>query len=163
MVEALRLHRLFPGLRLNLHRTPLPTALTPVPAISGACMFLRREAYWRIGGFDEGYFLHVEDLDLCLRFRRGGGEILFAPDVVVRHLGGTSAAPKATVERHKARSFRRYFRRNFPTCRGRPAGRWMPRSPRSSGCGCCAAGCPEPFHQHVTGRPGACRCTRRGG
>ncbi|MFC7473449.1 glycosyltransferase family 2 protein [Dankookia sp. GCM10030260] len=114
LVEALRLHRLCPGLRLNLHRTPLPARITPVPAISGACMFLRREAYWRIGGFDEGYFLHVEDLDLCLRFRRGGGEILFAPDVVVRHLGGTSEAPKAVVERHKARSFRRYFRQNFP-------------------------------------------------
>jgi len=113
LVEALRLHRLFPGLRLNLHRTPLPPEITPVPAISGACMFLRRDAYWRIGGFDEGYFLHVEDLDLCLRFRRAGGEILFAPDVVVRHVGGTSGAPKAFVERHKARSFRRYFRQNF--------------------------------------------------
>ena len=113
-VEALRLHRLFPRLRLNLHRTPLPRRITPVPAISGACMFVRREEYWRIGGFDEGYFLHVEDLDLCLRFRRGGGEILFAPDVVVRHLGGTSGSPKAVVERHKARSFRRYFRQHFP-------------------------------------------------
>jgi GT2 family glycosyltransferase len=76
-------------------------------------MFLRQEDYWKIGGFDEGYFLHVEDLDLCLRFRRAGGEILFAPDVVVRHLGGTSDSPKALVERHKARSFRRYFRQNF--------------------------------------------------
>ena len=34
-------------------------------------MFLRREEYWRAGGFDEGYFLHVEDLDFRLRFRRG--------------------------------------------------------------------------------------------
>jgi GT2 family glycosyltransferase len=114
LVEALRLHRIFPGLRLNLHRSPLPAGISPVPAISGACMFLPREEYWRIGGFDEGYFLHVEDLDLCLRFRRGGGEILFDPHVVVRHVGGTSGSPKAVVERHKARSFRRYFRQNFP-------------------------------------------------
>jgi GT2 family glycosyltransferase len=114
LVEALRLHRVFPAQRLNLHRTPLPGAVTPVPAISGACMFMRRADFLRIGGFDEGYFLHVEDLDLCLRFRRAGGEILFAPDVVVRHVGGTSDAPEAAVERHKARSFRRYFRQNFP-------------------------------------------------
>ena len=43
-----------------------------------------------------------------------GGEILFDPHVVVRHVGGTSGSPKAVVERHKARSFRRYFRQNFP-------------------------------------------------
>jgi GT2 family glycosyltransferase len=118
LVEALRLHRVFPGQRLNLHHTPLPATIGPVPAISGACMFLRREEYWRAGGFDEGYFLHVEDLDFCLRFRRGGGEILFDPEVVVRHIGGTSGSPKAVVERHKARSFRRYFRQNFPDMPG---------------------------------------------
>ncbi|MGB9154699.1 MAG: glycosyltransferase family 2 protein, partial [Alphaproteobacteria bacterium] len=62
---------------------------------------------------DEGYFLHVEDLDLCFRFRKAGGKIYFAPDVVAIHTGGTSEAASDFVERHKTRGFSRYFHRNF--------------------------------------------------
>jgi GT2 family glycosyltransferase len=76
-------------------------------------MFLPREDFRRIGGFDEDYFLHVEDLDLCLRFHRAGGEIYFAPDVAVTHIGGTSKATGAFIEKHKARGFIRYFHKNF--------------------------------------------------
>jgi GT2 family glycosyltransferase len=112
-IEALHLHRLFPKERLNLHEEAVPISIVPMPAISGAFMFLARQDFWRIDGFDEGYFLHVEDLDLCLRFRRAGGEIYFAPDIVVTHVGGTSRATKAFIEKHKARGFMRYFHKNF--------------------------------------------------
>ena len=113
LVEALHLHRLFPKLRLNRHEEGIPSCLAPMPAISGAFMFLSRKDFDGVGGFDEGYFLHVEDLDLCFRFRKNGGEIYFAPDVVATHIGGTSAASSAFVERHKARGFIRYFHRHF--------------------------------------------------
>jgi GT2 family glycosyltransferase len=113
LIEALHLHSLFPRERLNFNEEPVPSTITPMPAISGAFMFLPKQDFWRIGGFDEGYFLHVEDLDICLRFRRVGGQIYFAPDVVVTHVGGTSGATKAFVEMHKARGFIRYFRKNF--------------------------------------------------
>ena len=113
LVEALPLHWLFPKLRLNRHEEMVPASLTPMPAISGAFMFLSRNDFDAIGGFDEGYFLHVEDLDICLRFRKNGGEIYFAPDVVVTHVGATSEASSAFVERHKARGFVRYFHRHF--------------------------------------------------
>ena len=112
-VEALHLSRLFPKLRLNRHEEPIPAAITPIPAISGAFMFLSRADFDRVGGFDEGYFLHVEDLDLCFRFRKAGGKIYFAPDVVAIHTGGTSEAASDFVERHKTRGFSRYFHRNF--------------------------------------------------
>jgi GT2 family glycosyltransferase len=113
LIEALHLGRLFPNLRLNFNHAATPTVVTPMPAISGAFMFLRREDFWNIGGFDEGYFLHVEDLDLCLRFTRAGGTIYFAPDIQVTHIGGTSAATTGFIEKHKARGFVRYFQRNF--------------------------------------------------
>ena len=113
MIEALRLGKLFPHARLNYNDEALPSATVPMPAISGAFMFLRREDFWAIGGFDEGYFLHVEDLDLCLRFHRAGGGIYFAPDIVVTHIGATSQATNAFLEKHKARGFVRYFHRNF--------------------------------------------------
>lgn len=113
LIEALQLYRFFPRERLNYHEEPVPESIAPVPAISGAFMFLPKADFWQINGFDEGYFLHVEDLDLCLRFRRAGGEIYFAPDIVVTHIGGTSKATSAFIERHKAAGFHRYFAKNF--------------------------------------------------
>lgn len=110
----LGLGRVFPAARYNLAGTPLPAGLEPVAGTSGSCMFMRRADFWAIGGFDEGYFLYVEDVDLCLRFRRNGGDVLFAPDIAFRHVGGTSDAPRIVVERHKARGFRRYFATHFP-------------------------------------------------
>ena len=112
-VEALHLQVFFPKLRLNFHEAPLPPAIASVPAISGAFLFLTAADFWAIDGFDEDYFLHVEDLDFCWRFRRAGGEIYFAPDIVVTHIGGTSRVTSAFLEKHKARGFIKYFRKNF--------------------------------------------------
>src|SRR5690606_31944298 len=47
-------------------------ALQPVDAVSGALMLLPRALFDRLGGFDEGYRLHAEDLDLCRRARDAG-------------------------------------------------------------------------------------------
>ena len=113
LVEALHLGAFFPSKRLNFDRDPVPDRITPMPAISGAFMFLPRTDFDRIHGFDEAYFLHVEDIDICLRFRRAGGEIYFVPDIVVMHVGSTSKAPKAFIERNKAHGFVRYFFTHF--------------------------------------------------
>src|SRR5262249_54870238 len=50
-----------------LHLDPLPGRPVEVEAISGACMMVRREMISNIGLLDEEYFLHVEDLDWCMR------------------------------------------------------------------------------------------------
>jgi GT2 family glycosyltransferase len=113
LVEALHLGKLFPQHRLNYNFDAVPKKIVPVPAISGAFMFLARDDFWRIGGFDENYFLHVEDLDLCFQFRKQGGEIYFVPEIIVTHVGSTSAATKPFIEMHKARGFSRYFHKNF--------------------------------------------------
>jgi N-acetylglucosaminyl-diphospho-decaprenol L-rhamnosyltransferase len=112
-VEALNLGAFFPQMRLNHHEDPIPTTATPIPVISGAFMYLPREDFWRAGGFDEGYFIHVDDLDFCLRYRRHGGEIYFVPEITVVHHGSTSQACNSFLERHKARGFVRYFHKNF--------------------------------------------------
>ena len=111
VVEALRLGGVLTG--LNLNRAPLPSALTAVPAISGAFMLMPRTTFDALGGMDEGYFLHVEDLDFCLRLRRAGGVAYFAPTLSCTHVKGTSAAPALAVERHKVRGFRRFFGTHF--------------------------------------------------
>lgn len=113
LVEVFSLHSFFPCRGLNWQQEPLPNALTAVPAISGAFMFLPRADFWSIEGFDPAYFLHVEDLDFCLRFQRAGGHIFFAPDVVAIHIGSTSRTTPVFVEKHKAKGFVHYFRKNF--------------------------------------------------
>lgn len=95
--------------RLHLHDAPLPQGLAPVAAVSGAFFAMRRADFLALGGFDEGYFLHVEDLDLCRRVRLSGAPVLFAPDACAVHAGATSAASRWIIAWHKAAGFVRYF------------------------------------------------------
>lgn len=88
------------------------SALQRVDAISGALMLLPRALFERIGGFDEKYRLHAEDLDLCRRVRAAGHAVAVANDVVVTHLRGVSSRRRPLwVEWQKHRSLWRYFRK----------------------------------------------------
>ncbi len=89
----------------------LPDAAVEVPTISGACFAMRREDFEAVQGFDERYFLHVEDVDLCWRVRKAGGEVLFHPKAEVVHLGHTSHVSPLRVEFHKGVGLARYFRK----------------------------------------------------
>ncbi len=62
----------------------------PVPAVSGCCMLLRREAYEELGGFDERFFLFAEDVDICARLGDAGWEVIYAPIGPAVHLEGQS-------------------------------------------------------------------------
>lgn len=57
---------------------------------SGACMLVRREAWEKCGGFDAGFFAHMEEIDLCWRFNKAGYRVSFIPGSVVYHVGGGS-------------------------------------------------------------------------
>lgn len=86
--------------------------LQPVQAVSGALMLLPRALFERLGGFDTGYRLHAEDLDLCRRAREAGATVAVANDVPVLHLRGVSArARPGFVEWHKHHGLWRYFRK----------------------------------------------------
>jgi len=95
----------------DLHHWDEPVGEAPIPvgAVSGAMMMMRRCDFEALQGFDEGYFLHVEDLDLCRRVEDAGGQVLFQPGAVGVHERSTSHASSFVVETHKARSFGRYF------------------------------------------------------
>jgi GT2 family glycosyltransferase len=88
-----------------------PERPASVPTISGACFCMRREDFDAVDGFDEGYFLHVEDVDLCWRVRQQGGAVVFHPKAEVVHLGHTSHASPLRVEFHKGVGLARYFRK----------------------------------------------------
>jgi GT2 family glycosyltransferase len=102
----------FPGLaKFEIHRErePVPHTPVPMPTISGACFALRRADFVLLSGFDEGFFLHVEDIDLCWRARQAGGQVLFQPKAKVIHLGHTSLEHPLKVEFHKGVGLSRYF------------------------------------------------------
>lgn len=114
-ISFLRLDRLIPGLR-NLHweGDALPEAMVKVPNVSGAAMMMRRDDFHGLGGFDERYFLHVEDIDLCRSVRAAGGDVWFEPRVQILHFGATSQSSPIKVETHKAAGFVKYFWKFYP-------------------------------------------------
>ncbi len=55
---------------------------------TGACLFVRATRFWAIGGFDDNYFAHMEEIDLCWRLKNTGNKIKVIPQSVVYHIGG---------------------------------------------------------------------------
>lgn len=103
----------------HLHQQPLPDHAIEVEAISGACMMVKREAVQDVGVWDEGYFLHCEDLDWCMRFRQRDWKILFVPSAQIAHVLGVSSKDRPVfVEWHKhkgmLRFYRKFFRHQYP-------------------------------------------------
>lgn len=97
--QALFLHRLFP-------RAPWVDEVVREPSVyerpgspdwvSGACLMLRRAQLEELGGWDQGFFLYCEDIDLCRRVREAGYEVRFEPSAVAVHEGGASR-PRAEL------------------------------------------------------------------
>lgn len=93
----------------------IPAEVIEVEAVSGAVMLMPRSLFMRIGGFDENYFLHCEDLDLCRRVRDIGYQVLLAGDVRVLHgKGGSSRHRPVFVSRYKHRGMWRWFKSYDP-------------------------------------------------
>ncbi len=66
---------------------------------TGACMFIRKKVYDDLGGFDEDYFAHQEEVDLCWRAQNKGYKVLYVGTSEVFHLGGSTLSnmnPKKT-------------------------------------------------------------------
>ncbi|MGH7610778.1 MAG: glycosyltransferase family 2 protein [Candidatus Dormibacteria bacterium] len=98
----------------NLGHLP-PDLSTEIDSGTGACMLLRREAWERLGGFDEGFFMYGEDLDLCWRLRHQLGLcVWYEAQARVLHLKGQSSQQRALrmlVAFH--RSMWRFYRLHY--------------------------------------------------
>jgi N-acetylglucosaminyl-diphospho-decaprenol L-rhamnosyltransferase len=112
--HAFFLHRIFPNAAWA-DGTVREAAAYARPAdsdwLSGACLLVRREALDALGGFDEGFFMYCEDMDLCLRIRRLGLRVRYEPRAVAVHIGGASAPHSAMLPVLTA-SRLRYIRKN---------------------------------------------------
>ncbi|MDQ3945657.1 MAG: glycosyltransferase family 2 protein [Actinomycetota bacterium] len=91
-----------------------PTRPRDVDWVSGAAVWLRRSALDAVGGWDERYFMYVEDVDLCWRLRRAGWRVAYEPAAAVEHLLGvsTAGAPYRMIAEHH-RSLYRFATRRF--------------------------------------------------
>jgi len=122
--EVLGWNRLFPSNPVNrLYRClGLPfDSPCDVEQPAGAFLLVRREAWQRIGGFDEQFTpVWFEDVDFCLRLARGGYRIRFSPAVRARHAGGHSVGQvsRKCQQLYWYGSLLRYAAKHF-----RPAGK----------------------------------------
>ncbi|HHA2819698.1 TPA: glycosyltransferase family 2 protein [Stenotrophomonas maltophilia] len=99
------------GSKLAVPRDP-QQSLQRVPALSGALLMMPRAMFDRIGGWDAGYRLHAEDLDLCRRAREAGAVVAIANDLQVTHVRGVSSRSRPFfVEWHKHKGLWRYFQK----------------------------------------------------
>lgn len=81
--------------------------------LSGSCLLVRRSAFDAVGGFDEDFFMYVEDVDLCWRWGRAGWRVRYEPAGRVVHTGAvsTNQAPYRMILEHH-RSLWRFARRS---------------------------------------------------
>ena len=114
----LKLGKLFPKSKaLNGYlQSWLPEdEVAEVKAVSGSCMFIRREVYQQIGGLDEQFFAYQEDSDYCLRARQSGWKVMYVPLSSIVHYGGEGGSKThpyySILQWH--RSYYLYYRKHF--------------------------------------------------
>ncbi|MDT8438209.1 MAG: glycosyltransferase family 2 protein [Wenzhouxiangellaceae bacterium] len=98
---------------VDLTDRPAPAESIEVEAVSGACMLVRRARFDALGGLDEGYPMHFEDLDLFARLQAAGDRLRWVPEVSIVHAGGISSSHRrAGTEIDKHRGLWRYLQRH---------------------------------------------------
>lgn len=105
------------GAGVDLTHLPAAPEATVVEAVSGACMLVRTEVFKSLGGFDTGFPMHFEDLDLMARLQQAGWQVRLVPEVAISHAGGISSRHRPVrVQFDKHRGLWRYLNKH---CRNR--------------------------------------------
>lgn len=88
---------------------------TEVPAVAATMVLVRRELFAQVGGFDNRYFMYMEDTDLSLRLKQAGRVNVFVPGAGgVHHWGRGGRAGRLTRLRRHHMSIWKYFLKHFP-------------------------------------------------
>jgi GT2 family glycosyltransferase len=89
----------------------------PVDAVNGAFMLMRRAAFEGIGGFDEGYWMYMEDLDLSYTLAQEGWGTWYEPAATVMHVKGGTTGGERSVRLNWAfhRGMYRFYRKHYAT------------------------------------------------
>lgn len=93
-----------------------------VPAVSFACVYLRREALQTVGLLDEDYFCYFEDVDLCLRMRRAGFGVFCCGEVSLVHEENATSAENDVQHQRVFTQAQRVFEQKWPAPPNPPRG-----------------------------------------
>ena len=105
------------------HTTRRHAAAHDVAWGGAACVLLRRKAFEAVDGFDERFFMYMEDVDLCARLTAAGFRLRYVPEAVaVHHWGASTAKSPGRMLRHAYLSRIAYFDTHFPGWGGGVAG-----------------------------------------
>ena len=87
----------------------------PVDAVNGAFMLTRRAALDEVGLFDEGFWMYMEDLDLCYRLAQADWVTWYEPDVTVMHVKAGTSGPLRSVRLNQAFHYGmyRFYRKHY--------------------------------------------------
>jgi N-acetylglucosaminyl-diphospho-decaprenol L-rhamnosyltransferase len=96
--------------------SPAPGVVRPAGQPSGACFVIRRETWEALGGFDDGFFLWYEDVDLAKRLDEAGYENLLVGSARVGHAAARSfnQLDRRTMQSIRRPSLRRYIEKHHP-------------------------------------------------
>jgi GT2 family glycosyltransferase len=90
------------------------TSRREVEAMSATFMMVRRDLFEQLGGFDERFFMYVEDTDLCKRFHDVGKQVIYLGDVsVVHHWGASTRLHPWRMKLEHHLSIRKYFLKHY--------------------------------------------------
>lgn len=92
------------------HAEGLYSEIREVEWVTGAALFIRRELFEQLRGFDEEFFMFFEDKDLCLRARLLGAQVMYTPAASVVHVRGASA--NSSTKRYYRSSQIRYYEKH---------------------------------------------------
>ena len=101
-VKYLGISLLIPSLLYGPYRRKMrtETAAFETDWLQGSCLLMRRQTFETLNGFDDDFFLYMEDTDLCYRIRQSGLKVLYVPQAVVEHIGGTTTSRYHTLRVH---------------------------------------------------------------
>lgn len=90
-----------------------PTDRGPIAVdwVAGMFMLFRSEHYRAVNGFDEGYFLYYEDIDICHRLGRVGRKVMYQPRAEIVHDARRASRRNPILMQHHVRSAARFFLR----------------------------------------------------
>jgi GT2 family glycosyltransferase len=101
--------------------TEHPNGTCQVPTVTGAAMAFDRAVFSELGGFDEKFFMYLEDLDFCIRAKKAGYLNYYFEPAAAKHVGGKSSSKSlddffANYYSSKLHYFRKHYSRSISAC-----------------------------------------------
>ncbi len=88
--------------------------ITEVDVVTGAFIFISRNSYEELAGFDERFFFYMDDTDLCYRHKKNNNKVIYFPETSIIHLKGKSVKGESWFKnKHQSISTIKFFQKHF--------------------------------------------------